>query len=305
MPEGDPELTPPNGPKLRKALIPAAGFGTRMFPASKAMRKEMFPIVDRDGFAKPAILLIVEEAVDAGLEEVFLVVRDEDLSNYEAFFREQVSREHFDKLPGPAQDYARRILEIGRKVKFLIQGEQEGFGHAVYCARDAIGDEPFLLMLGDHLCRSDTDRSCARQLLDAFERHGTSVLGLIATPEAEVANFGVVAGDWIEPGRLLRVSSFAEKPTVEEARDRLRVPDLSDGQYLTAFGQYILKPSLFAYLGEQIREDARERGEFDLTRALERSRGEDGVLGLVVQGKRFDIGLPASYLETMRAFGDE
>ena len=148
-------LTLRAGRGVRKAVIPAAGFGTRLFPASKATKKELFPIVDRDGIAKPAILLLVEEALGAGMEEVIIVVQKEDLPEFRSFFEEQVTIENYNKLPRHAQEYARRILEMGRKVKFALQTVQEGFGHAVYAAREAVGDEPFLLMLGDHLYRSN------------------------------------------------------------------------------------------------------------------------------------------------------
>src|SRR5512136_3111324 len=205
------KLTLSGGPKVRKALVPAAGFGTRLFPASKATKKELFPIVDRDGIAKPAILLIVEEALDAGMEEVVIVVQEEDLDDFRSFFNTQISIENFNKLSRPAQEYARRILEIGRHVRFVTQTAQEGFGHAVYCARAAIGAEPFLLMLGDHLYRSTSDVSCARQLVEAYQRSGTSVVGLRRTPEAEIAAFGAATGVWLEPDRLLNVTEFAEK----------------------------------------------------------------------------------------------
>ena len=160
--------------KVRKALIPAAGYGTRLFPATKATKKELFPVIDRDGIAKPAILLIVEEVLNAGIEEVIIIVQEDDLDDFKSFFNEQISIENYNKLPRHFQDYARRLLEIGRHVKFITQTAQEGFGHAVYCAKDVIGNEPFLLLLGDHLYRSNTDRSCAQQLIDAYHQHGTS-----------------------------------------------------------------------------------------------------------------------------------
>src|SRR5574342_21481 len=144
--------------QVRKALIPAAGYGTRMFPASKATKKELFPVVDRDGIAKPAILLIVEEALQAGIEEVIIIVQEDDLDDFKSFFNEQISIENYNKLSAHFQDYARYLLEIGRHIKFVTQTRQEGFGHAVYCAREAIGDEPFLLMLGDHIYRSHAER---------------------------------------------------------------------------------------------------------------------------------------------------
>jgi len=296
------KLTLRPGLKVRKALIPAAGFGTRLFPATKATKKELFPIIDRDGIAKPAILLIVEEALDAGLEEVIIIVQEDDLAEFENFFNTQISIENYNKLPPVFQEYARRIVEIGRRIKFVIQPVQEGFGHAVYCAREALGDEPFLLMLGDHLYRSTTEISCALQLLNAYQQHGTSIVGLRRTPEDQIANFGTVAGVWMEMARLLNITEFAEKPNLDFARSSLRVPGLADGEYLTIFGEYIIKPKIFDYLEENIKNNIRERGEFQLTSALERLRQEDGFQGLIIDGKRYDIGLPQYYLETLQNF---
>jgi len=295
-------LTLCTGPRVRKALIPAAGFGTRLFPATKATKKELFPIVDSDGIAKPAILLIVEEALQAGVEEVVIVVQQEDLDDFEKLFRVQVSIENFNKLPPHFQDFARYLLEVGQRVTFCVQHNQEGFGHAVYAARELIGDEPFLLMLGDHLYRSCADRSCARQLIDVFEQHGKSTLGLRRTPETMLANFGTATGTWLAPDECLSITEFAEKPTIDYARSNLRVPGLPEGEYLTVFGQYVIKPQIFSYLEEHIAHNVRERGEFQLTSALDRLRKEDGFVGVLVQGQRYDIGLPDSYLETLTSF---
>ncbi len=294
-------LTP--GPQVRKAVIPAAGFGTRLFPASKAAKKELFPIVDRDGVAKPAILLIVEEALNAGIEEIIIIVQPDDLREFEFFFKHQVSIENYNKLPRHFQDYSRYLLEIGQRVRFVVQHTQQGFGHAVYTAREAVGDEPFLLMLGDHLYRSETDRSCAQQIIDVFNQRGVSVLGLRRTPEDQIANFGTATGIWVEEGSVLSITEFSEKPTVDYARECLRVPGLPEGEYLTVFGQYVIKPQIFDYLEEHIEHNVRERGEFQLTSALDRLRREDGFLGVIVQGRRFDIGIPEYYLETLRTFG--
>jgi UTP-glucose-1-phosphate uridylyltransferase len=298
------KLTLKPGQKVRKAVIPAAGFGTRLFPASKATKKELFPIIDQDGIAKPAILLIVEEALEAGIEEVIIVVQEHDLEDFQSFFNTQITIENYNKLSRPFQEYARRILDIGRRVTFVIQPTQEGFGHAIYCTREAIGDEPFLLMLGDHLYRSTGDRSCARQLLDAYQQHGSNVLGLRRTPEDMIASFGTVAGVWIEDNSLLSVTEFAEKPTIDYARTNLRVPGLPEREYLTAFGQYIIKPQLFEILAENIANNVRERGEFQLTSVLDRMRQEEGFMGLIMDGRRFDIGLPEHYLETIKTYGE-
>jgi UTP-glucose-1-phosphate uridylyltransferase/mevalonate kinase len=293
-------LTPQQ--RVRKAVIPAAGFGTRLFPATKATKKELFPIVDRDGIAKPAILLIVEEALEAGIEEVIIIVQEGDLADFRSFFTQQISIENYNKLPRHFQEYSRRLLEMGRRVTFVTQATQEGFGHAVYSVAEAVGNEPFLLMLGDHIYRSESEASCARQILEAYQRHGQSIVGVRYTPEAEIGNFGTVTGVWLERERLLNVTEFAEKPTLDYARTNLRVPGMPDGEYLTVFGQYVIKPALFALLRENIENNVRERGEFQLTSALDRLRQEDGFQGLVIDGRRFDIGLPDYYLETLQAF---
>jgi UTP-glucose-1-phosphate uridylyltransferase len=296
------KLTLNAGPKVRKALIPAAGFGTRLFPATKATKKELFPIIDRDGIAKPAILLIVEEAIEAGIEEVYIIVQKDDLEDFSSFFNTQISIENYNKLSPHFQEYSRRILEMGSRVKFIVQTAQEGFGHAVYTAREAIGDEPFLLMLGDHIYRANDTISCARQLMEAYQQHSASVVGIRVTPEKNIANFGTVTGVWLEDNHLLNISEFSEKPTMEYARNNLRVSGLETDQYLTVFGQYILKPQIFDYLEVNIKNNVRERGEFQLTSVLDKLRQADGFMGLVMDGRRFDIGLPDYYLDTLNEF---
>jgi UTP--glucose-1-phosphate uridylyltransferase len=160
-------------------------------------------------------------------------------------------------------------------------------------------------MLGDHIYRSNSEPSCARQLLEAYQQHGINILGLRRTPEEQIANFGTVTGVWIDQNQLLNVTEFAEKPTVDYARSNLRVPGLPEKEYLTVFGQYILKPALFQYLEENICNNVRERGEFQLTSALDRLRQEDGFLGLMMDGRRYDIGLPRYYLDTLQAYAIE
>ena len=193
-------------------------------------------------------------------------------------------------------------MEIGRRVTFAIQENQEGFGHAVYTAREAVGDEPFLLMLGDHIYRSNNGTHCASQLLEAYQLHGESVVGVRRTPEEMISNFGTITGVWLDGQSLLNITEFAEKPTIDYARTNLRIPGLGKNEYLTVFGQYVIKPKLFDYLEEHIENNVRERGEFQLTSALDRLRQEDGILGLLMDGQRFDIGLPDYYLETLQEF---
>lgn len=287
---------------IRKAVIPAAGLGTRLFPATKTIPKAFFPIVGRDGIARPAILPIVEEALGAGIDEVIIVVQEGDLDAFHAFFNVQVPPNSFAKLPHPLQEYAHRILEIGRHVTCVVQPQPEGFGHAVHCAHEAVDDEPFLLMLGDHLYHSEGAKSCARQVLDVYRQHRISVVGLYPVPVSEISRRGIAAGAWIEPGRLLNVGEFAEKPLVEYARQNLRVPGLPEDEYLALFGQYAIEPRLFDCLAEHIANGVRKQGEFQLTSALERLRQERGCLGVMIDGWTCDVGTPEGYVDTVQAF---
>ncbi|MCX7044320.1 MAG: UTP--glucose-1-phosphate uridylyltransferase [Candidatus Sumerlaeota bacterium] len=288
--------------RVRKAIIPAAGFGTRLFPATKGIKKELFPIIDRQGRAKPVILSIIEEALSAGIEEVGVITQKNDVDLFEEYFRVPPPIEYFNKLSKEEQAYSQYLLEVGSKITFISQAVQEGFGHAVYCAREWINNEPFLLLLGDHLYASDVEASCARQLLDVFERVGTSVVGLKITPGDVIHNFGCAGGVWLEQGSVLSVTEFAEKPQLEYAREHLRVAGLEDDRYLTVFGQYVLRPQIFQYLEDHIHNNIRERGEFQLTSCLDRMRQQDGFAGYVVHGRRFDIGLPEAYRQTMIDF---
>ncbi len=296
------KLTLKPGPKVRKALIPAAGFGTRLFPATKVVKKELFPIVDREGRCKPAILAIIEEAVAAGIEEVALVIQEEDRPLFEDFFGAMPRIENFNKLSKANQDYCQYLLDLGRRVTLLPQTNQEGFGHAVHCAKDWVGNEPVLLMLGDHLYASDTETPCARQIIDVFDRLGHSVVGLKTTPAAQIHLFGVVGGAWSGEPDVLSVTEFAEKPTLEHAQKHLAVDGLPDDHYLTVFGEYVLTPKVFEFLDENIRHNVRERGEFQLTSCLDRVRQEEGFAGYVVKGRRFDIGVPDAYRQTVAEF---
>ena len=288
-----------SGRKVKKAVIPAAGFGTRLFPASKAIKKELFPIIDRQGRAKPVIMAIVEEAISAGIEEVCLIVQSGDRKLFEEFFSAPPRVENFNKLSRADQEYCRYLLDLGHRITLVTQDVQEGFGHAVFCAREWVGDEPFLLMLGDHLYASDGEPPCAQQLLEVYDRVGHSVVGLKITPASEIHKFGCVNGIWQEHRSLLSVSAFHEKPDIDYAREHLHVEGLEANQFLTLFGQYVITPNIFRYLEEHITHNVRERGEFQLTSCLDKLRQEEGFSGYLVKGKCFDIGVPEAYRKSM------
>jgi UTP-glucose-1-phosphate uridylyltransferase/mevalonate kinase len=296
-------LTLRAGQRVRKAVVPAAGYGTRLFPATKAVKKELFPVVDSSGRAKPVILAIVEEALSAGVEEVCIVVQREDQRIFEEIFNTPPPIQHYNKLSQDDQRYSDYLMDVGRRITFLPQGKQEGFGHAVHCAAEWVGDEPFMLLLGDHLYRSSTDKSCAGQLLDVYERERRSVLGLMQTPGPEVHRYGCVSGVWKHGSEVLEITEFNEKPDLEYACKHLRIEGLGTDTFLTVFGMYVLTPAVFGFLEEHICMDIRERGEFQLTSCLERVRKEEGFSGIVVSGKRYDIGHPDAYRATLAEYG--
>lgn len=296
------ELVIHSGRRVRKAVIPAAGFGTRLFPATKAVKKELFPVIDREGRAKPVILTIVEEALSAGIEEVCIIVQSEDRDLFEEVFCMPPTIENFNKLSREQQLYCRYLTDIGNRITFLAQDTQEGFGHAVHCAKEWVGGEPFLLLLGDHLYTSNIEVSCARQLIDVYEKCGQSVVGVETAPAEQVHHFGCVTGTWNEEGRTLSISEFAEKPDAAYAAEHLCVEGMNENEFLTVFGQYILTPKVFEFLAENIRLNLRERGEFQLTSCLDRVRQEEGFVACRVQGQRHDIGNPQAYMRSLCEF---
>ena len=287
------------GRRVRKAVIPAAGFGTRLFPASKAIKKELFPIIDQSGRPKPVIMAIVEEAINAGIEEVCLVVQDRDRELFERFFKTPPLIENFNKLSQEDQEYSHYLMDLGQRVTFVTQDVQEGFGHAVFCTREWVNSEPFLLMLGDYVYASDNEVSCARQILDVYNQVEHSVVGLKATPADQLHKLGCVTGIWQKPNTLLSITEFYEKPTVEYARQHLHVEGMKEDDFLTVFGMYALTPKIFDYLEENITHSLRERGEFQLTSCLDKLRKEDNFSGYVVKGRCFDIGVPEAYRQAM------
>jgi len=288
--------------KVRKAVIPAAGYGTRLFPATKVVKKELFPIIDREGRAKPVLLAIVEELIGAGIEEVGIVVQECDRAVFEDLFKTPPSPELFQKLSPQNREYSQYLQELGNKITILTQEVQEGYGHAVFCTKDWVKDEPFLLSLGDHVYASDTEISCTRQVLNLFSQVNQSVVGLTVMPAEIIHKAGCVTGVWEQLNSSLSLTKIVEKPTIEYARQHLSVEVMSKGKFFCIFGLYALTPKIFDYLEEHIQNNIRDRGEFQLTSALEQLRQEEGMTGYLVKGRCFDTGLPETYRQTLIDF---
>ncbi|MCF4968444.1 sugar phosphate nucleotidyltransferase [Nostoc sp. CMAA1605] len=288
--------------QIKKAVIPAAGFGTRLFPATKVVKKELFPIIDETGRAKPVILAIVEEAISAGVTEVGIVVQPDDVEIFANLFHNPPTPELWQKLSPSNQEYSQYLQELGKKVVLLTQQEQEGYGHAVFCAKEWVQNEPFLVMLGDHVYKSDIDKSCTRQLIEIYQQVNQSVVSLTTMSAEIIGKAGCVAGVWQELNSLLTITQLAEKPSIDYARQHLRVEGMAKDEFLCVFGLYVLTPKIFDFLAQSIEENSRYRGEFQLTTCLDKLCQAEGMTGYVIQGKCFDTGLPDTYRQTLIDF---
>ncbi|ERT06706.1 nucleotidyl transferase family protein [Lyngbya aestuarii BL J] len=293
----------PNNKPVKKAIIPAAGFGTRMFPATKGLKKEFFPIIDKDGLAKPIILVIVEEAIQAGIEEVGIVVQPTDRELFESFFKHPPKPELWNKLSEERREYSNYLQTIGERITILTQTEPEGYGHAVFCAADWVNNQPFLLLLGDHIYRSELEINCAGQLLEIYKQVQQSVIGLRVTPGNIIHHYGCVAGTFQQSEKILSLTQIYEKPSLDYALTHLRVEGLDDNQFLTIFGLYVLEAQIFEILAAQIQANKRDKGEFQLTSCLEIFRQQQPITGYIVKGQCLDTGLPEAYRQTMIEFG--
>lgn len=291
--------------KVRKAVITAAGRGTRQYPASTAVQKEMFPLVDRDGLTKPVIQIIGEEAIDSGIEQICIITQPGEEKHYRDYFR-RLDDQMVKSFRG--KDWAilesEKLGSFGERLHFAEQTSPEGFGHAVYQAKNFAGDDPFLLLLGDHIYISDIKDRCALQLIRVYEQYlCDAVTGVQPTVERLLHLFGTIKGDPIDPGRgIYKSELIIEKPSIETAREQLVTPGLPAGNYLAHFGMHVFGPQIFDSLEYLIKNNLREKGEFQLTAAQEHLRQNTGKYWCVVtQGQRYDTGIPYGLMETQLA----
>lgn len=266
-------------PKIRKAVIPAAGLGTRFLPATKAQPKEMLPIVD-----KPAIQFIIEEAIQSGIEEI-LIITGRNKRAIEDHFDRAVELELTLKAQGKYDllGLVREISEV--TIHYVRQKEAKGLGHAVLCAKQFVGNEPFAVLLGDDIV--DANVPCLKQLIDVYEDCGGSVLGVQEVPKSKVSSYGIVQPVKVKDN-LWQAQDLIEKPSIEEAPSQLAV-----------LGRYIIEPEIF-----QLLEDTPPgRGdEIQLTDALRRLAAIQPVYAYHFEGRRYDIGDKQGYLEATVEF---
>lgn len=294
---------------IRKAIIPVAGFGTRLYPETRFLKKDFFPVVDKDNQVKPVILVLIEECLAAGIEEICLVLGgEEERQMYRDFFETKLPVEHLAKLPKEKLRYEEHILEVGKKLHYVYQTEKKGFGDAVYRCVDFAGNEPVLLLLGDTLYQSNSNKCCSLQFIEAYEKYNQAMISIHEIPLAKVSYYGIISGKWINSNEtVLQMSNITEKPTVAYAEEHLGVgsPKLPK-KYYSVFGQYILTPEVFKQLKENIDNAVvSNRGEIELTTALEQVREKYGLMGVQLDGRMFDMGVPEELRNTLSNFGKQ
>lgn len=260
---------------VRKAIIPAAGLGTRFLPATKSQPKEMLPIVD-----KPTLQYIIEEAIDSGIEEILIVTGRSKKSIEDHFDRSvelelELEQKGKDKMLKMVQDISNMV-----NIHYIRQKEPKGLGHAIYCAKSFIGNEPFAVLLGDDIV--DSEKPCLKQLIEAYNEYKTSILGVQEVDKQDTDKYGILDAKYIE-NRVYKVKDMIEKPKVEEAPSNIAI-----------LGRYIVTPDIFDILENQ---ESGKGGEIQLTDALKKLATHKAIYAYNFEGKRYDVGDKLGFLE--------
>ena len=262
--------------KIRKAIIPAAGLGTRFLHATKAQPKEMLPIVD-----KPTIQYIIEEAIASGIEEILIITGRSKKSIEDHFDRSvELELELAKKGKEKMLEMVHNISEMV-DIHYIRQKEPKGLGHAIHCAKAFVGDEPFAILLGDDIVYND-EKPCLKQLIDCYDEYKTTILGVQTVPEENVSKYGIVDGIQIED-RVCKVKGLVEKPSIEDAPSNVAI-----------LGRYIVTPKIFEILE---RTKPGKGNEIQLTDALRELINEEAMYAYNFEGRRYDVGDKLGFLE--------
>jgi len=261
--------------KVRKAIIPAAGLGTRFLPATKAQPKEMLPIVD-----KPALQYIIEEAVESGIEEI-LIITGRNKKSIEDHFDKSVELELELEKSGKLEllEQVRKISEMAN-IHYIRQKEPKGLGHAIYCARYFIGNEPFAVLLGDDIVYSQ--KPCLKQMIDVYNEYRTTILGVQKVSDDDVSKYGIVDVKQIED-RVYKVKGLVEKPAMKDAPSNMAI-----------LGRYIISPEIFGILEQT---EPGKGGEIQLTDGLKALAQREAMYAYDFEGRRYDVGDKQGFLE--------
>ena len=289
--------------KVRKAVITAAARGERLYPVADTIQKAMLPVIDIDGLHKPVIQAIAEEAFLSGIEEICVVCAPGDGERYINAFtslRDNLVKSY--KSVDWAREEAEKIDNLISRVQFTEQQEPLGYGHAVYCAKDFVNNEPFLLLLGDYLYVSNsTSKRCAAQLIELATQEGCSVSAVNPTIEHQIGRYGTLTGKHVpNMAGVYQIEKIIEKPSLSRAELELLTPGLRVGYYLCFFGMHVFTPTIFNILQKQIEQ---ETNNILLTPTLQELADTETYLALEVKGNRYDLSGRHGLLRAQMALG--
>ncbi|GAB3181366.1 UTP--glucose-1-phosphate uridylyltransferase [Telluribacter humicola] len=289
--------------RIKKAVITAAARGERLYPVADTIQKAMLPVIDTDGLHKPVIQIIAEEAFASGIEEICVVCAPGDGERYiNAFTSLRDNLIKSFKGVDWARDEANKIDHLIRQISFAEQTEPLGYGHAVYCAREFVNDEPFLLLLGDYLYVSDLlQKRCAAQLIELASQENCSVSAVNPTIEHQISRYGTLTGKHVPntPG-VYQINKIIEKPSLSVAELELQTPGLRIGYYLCFFGMHVFTPMVFDILKKSIDQDGTN---ILLTPTLQELAETEKYLALEVKGNRYDLSKRHGLMQAQIALG--
>lgn len=293
--------------KINKAIITAAARGGRLYPVGDTVQKAMLPLADVDGVHKPVIQIIAEEAFASGVEEICIIVAPGDEKRYVEAFK--TLKNNLTKSYGGvdwAREQAEKITNLLDRLQFVVQKEMLGFGHAVMCGQKFVGDDAFLLLLGDHLYRSDlSEMNCATQLVDLAKQESCSVSAVNATNEHLIGHYGTVTGKHLATyNGVYDIEHIIEKPSVSQAELELQTAGMRVGHYLCFFGMHVLESPIFSYLEQQLKKNPKGT-DLQLTPALQQLAHHKKYLAKEVKGRRFNLGTRFGWLEAQLAFAQD
>ncbi|GAB3533887.1 sugar phosphate nucleotidyltransferase [Pontibacter brevis] len=289
--------------RIKKAVITAAARGERLYPVADTIQKAMLPIIDIDGLHKPVIQIIAEEAFASGIEELCVICAPGDGERYISAFaslRDNLVKSF--KGVDWAKEEAEKVDQLLSRVQFAEQEEPLGYGHAVYCAREFVNNEPFLLLLGDYLYVSNLlQKRCAAQLIELASQENCSVSAVNPTIEHQIGRYGTLTGKQL-PGNagVYQIDKIMEKPSLSVAELELQTPGLRVGYYLCFFGMHVFTPAIFDILEKHV---ARDGSNILLTPALQELAETDKYLALEVKGNRYDLSKKLGWLQAQIALG--
>ena len=289
--------------RIKKAVITAAARGERLYPVADTIQKAMLPVVDIDGLHKPVIQIIIEEAFASGIEEICIVCAPGDGKRYiDAFTSLRDNLVKSFKSVDWAKEEAEKIDQLLSRIQFAEQQEARGYGHAVYCAKEFVNNEPFLLLLGDYLYVSYlSQKRCAAQLIDLATKEACSVSAVNPTIEHQIHRYGTLTGKHLPNSEgIYQIEKLIEKPSLSTAELELQTPGLRAGYYLCFFGIHVFTPLVFELLEKEIKKDG---ANILLTPVLQNLAVTEKYLALEVKGKRYDLSRKHGLLRAQIALG--